>query len=229
MKLTCPVVEDLLPFYHDQTCSQESQRLIEAHLVECQHCRNVLSEYQEIIIPYPPSNKVEKTLCSIEKTARKKRNHLLFNVGISSVFVGALILFLWCVQIMVYFPISSSHFEIRDLCQLSDGQIYFRIYAENTADLNKLYFEQDEEENAIYFQFMRQMIQDQDQSGGWISPEEHQNGMIQVVSPEEYSAMYVGPVGKGKLVWREGQTLPSATEEIETRVIEYYNYYGVQY
>ena len=76
---------------------------------------------------------------------------------------------------------------------------------------------------------MRQMIQDQDQSGGWISPEEHQNGMIQVVSPEEYSAMYVGPVGKGKLVWREGQTLPSATEEIEKRVIEYYNYYGVQY
>lgn len=228
MKLTCPVAEDLLPFYQDRTCSQESRRLIEEHLVECQHCRHVLSAYQEII-PYGSNDRAEKPLQSIEATAKKKTNHLLFNMGIVSVFVGAMILFLWCVQVMVYFPISASHFEIRDLCQLSDGQIYFRIYAENPADLNTLYFEQDEEENAIYYQFMRQMIQDQDQSGGWISPEEHQNGMIRIIPPEDYSAIYVGPVGKGKLVWREGQTLPPATEEIEKRVIEYNAYYGVEH
>lgn len=228
MKLTCPVVEDLLPFYHDKTCSQESQRLIEAHLVECRHCRNVLSDYQETI-PYMPRYREEKPLQSIEKTAKKKAGHFVFNMGIISIFVGALVLLLWCVQVMVYFPISSSHFEIRDLCQLSDGQIYFRIFSENPADLNVLYFEQDEEENVIYYKFMRQMIQDQDKSSGWISPEEQQNGMIGIISPESYSAVYVGPVGRAKLVWKEGQELPPATEEIEKSVPEYYHYYGMEY
>ena len=52
MKLSCKVVEDLLPMYYDGVCSGDSAALIETHLKECPRCRNVLADIQtEIEIP----------------------------------------------------------------------------------------------------------------------------------------------------------------------------------
>ena len=39
MKITCQVVEDLLPLYHDGVCSGDSRKIVEEHLEECQSCR----------------------------------------------------------------------------------------------------------------------------------------------------------------------------------------------
>lgn len=38
MKISCKVVEDLLPLYHDGVCSEESRTLVEEHLKTCQQC-----------------------------------------------------------------------------------------------------------------------------------------------------------------------------------------------
>ena len=43
MKLQCTVIEDLLPIYVDGICSQESEELIEEHLLECEACREMLA------------------------------------------------------------------------------------------------------------------------------------------------------------------------------------------
>lgn len=39
MKLSCEVVQDLLPLYCDGVCSQESRQAVEAHLEGCEKCR----------------------------------------------------------------------------------------------------------------------------------------------------------------------------------------------
>src|SRR5690554_1532804 len=39
MKVKCAVIEDLLPLYIDEVCSQESKRIVEEHLSECHHCK----------------------------------------------------------------------------------------------------------------------------------------------------------------------------------------------
>ena len=44
MKLSCDIVADLLPGYLDNTCSGESRRAVEAHLKECEACRELLQE-----------------------------------------------------------------------------------------------------------------------------------------------------------------------------------------
>jgi predicted anti-sigma-YlaC factor YlaD len=38
MKTNCKVIEDLLPLYIDEVCSDESKRLVEEHLKECDEC-----------------------------------------------------------------------------------------------------------------------------------------------------------------------------------------------
>lgn len=38
MNISCKVIEDLLPLYHDGVCSQESRTLVEEHLKTCEDC-----------------------------------------------------------------------------------------------------------------------------------------------------------------------------------------------
>ena len=38
MKTNCKIIEDLLPLYADQVCSDESKRLVEEHLEQCDAC-----------------------------------------------------------------------------------------------------------------------------------------------------------------------------------------------
>ena len=51
MKYPCSLIQDLLPLYHDGVCSEESNKIIEAHLSECSSCKdyyNSLCEADEI-------------------------------------------------------------------------------------------------------------------------------------------------------------------------------------
>ncbi len=44
MKLSCKVIEDMLPMYYDKVCSEESALLVEEHLKECPHCSQMLTD-----------------------------------------------------------------------------------------------------------------------------------------------------------------------------------------
>jgi len=36
MRITCEIIKDLLPLYHDNVCSEDSRKLIEEHLLTCE-------------------------------------------------------------------------------------------------------------------------------------------------------------------------------------------------
>ncbi len=40
--MNCDIIQDLLPLYADQCCSEESRRLVEAHLRTCPACREAI-------------------------------------------------------------------------------------------------------------------------------------------------------------------------------------------
>lgn len=50
-KVNCNVIQDLLPSYIDELCSEESRQMVEEHLKECAKCRAMLSSMKEDIIP----------------------------------------------------------------------------------------------------------------------------------------------------------------------------------
>ncbi len=39
MRLSCEVIQDLLPLYVDKACSKDSEGLVEEHMAECENCR----------------------------------------------------------------------------------------------------------------------------------------------------------------------------------------------
>ena len=47
MKTQCEIIQDLLPLYADEVCSESSRDLVEEHLQECPACRNLLGQLRE--------------------------------------------------------------------------------------------------------------------------------------------------------------------------------------
>ena len=73
MKLSCKVIEDMLPMYYDGVCSDESATLVEEHIRECPQCSRVLSDLQsEIETPTNPLNDL-KPLSGIQAAWKKEK------------------------------------------------------------------------------------------------------------------------------------------------------------
>jgi len=54
MNVTCNVIRDLLPVYHDDICSPDSRALVEEHLHGCEKCRAELAAMDaDMTIPHP--------------------------------------------------------------------------------------------------------------------------------------------------------------------------------
>ena len=46
MRISCEIIRDLLPLYHDRVCSKESMTVIEEHLTACDSCKAELQGMQ---------------------------------------------------------------------------------------------------------------------------------------------------------------------------------------
>lgn len=64
---TCDIVQDLLPLYTDNICSDESRRFVEEHISECKTCADVLSRLTD--------TDIEKKI-SLEKNDVLKHSYL---------------------------------------------------------------------------------------------------------------------------------------------------------
>ena len=42
--MNCKTIQDLLPLYRDEVCSQESRQAVDEHIQSCPHCAEVLRE-----------------------------------------------------------------------------------------------------------------------------------------------------------------------------------------
>ena len=49
MKTPCSVIQDLLPLYAEELTGEDSRKLVEDHLEECENCKQTLEELKEAI------------------------------------------------------------------------------------------------------------------------------------------------------------------------------------
>ena len=71
-KVSCEVVQDLLPLYQDSACSADSQRMIEAHLRECQACQSVADCLKNTEVDERLTNEKNDVLQKYAKKERKR-------------------------------------------------------------------------------------------------------------------------------------------------------------
>ena len=64
MKITCNIIEDLLPLYIDDMVSEDSRQLVEKHLKECDACRKMLDEMKK-----------ENQLRTVSENAERNSDH----------------------------------------------------------------------------------------------------------------------------------------------------------
>lgn len=70
MRFDCKVIEDLLPLYVDNICSEESRKIVEEHLHECEKCKAMIENM--VVIPITPFEKEEYEKTAIIKKGFKK-------------------------------------------------------------------------------------------------------------------------------------------------------------
>ena len=72
MKLSCGVIRDLLPLYAENLAGEESRKLVEEHLSECEACQKELANLKG-----GPIQPVEKLpFKQVEKSLKKQRLRL---------------------------------------------------------------------------------------------------------------------------------------------------------
>ncbi len=80
MKMECEVIQDLLPLYHDQVCSEKSAELVREHLSQCEGCRDYLENLDRELNLGDSVEKV-KPLGNVKKRIRKM-GWMAFGAGI---------------------------------------------------------------------------------------------------------------------------------------------------
>lgn len=94
MKVTCKVIQDLLPLYVDGVCSPDTAALVEEHLKDCAPCQEAYHALKEAPSPTPEDGAdkdaaVAKGLRKVKNGLRKKR----ILIGVFATLGGLLVSF----------------------------------------------------------------------------------------------------------------------------------------
>ena len=81
MKLSCEIVQDLLPLYEENLCSTESRTAVEEHLQECTKCRSMLQNVEKLElneeVPVQADTEAKAVAGSFRKVRRRWRVSLI--------------------------------------------------------------------------------------------------------------------------------------------------------
>lgn len=112
MKLSCKVIEDMLPMYYDCICSDETAALIDEHLMQCPKCTQVLSALQsQIDIPEKPVDDLKPLEVIHKKWTKCKRSYIRTGICIT---LAALILVAAVLSGIWYFSYARYYFRMAD-------------------------------------------------------------------------------------------------------------------
>lgn len=216
MKLPCEMVQDILPLYHDNVCSEVSKTLVGEHLKTCEDCSRVLSSIdEEIEVPKLEAD-AAKPLISIqvnwEKQTRKTKLKYI-GAGIAVFFLCITLwwaLTQWCIV-----PLKVNDYIIKEAVQLENGVIHI----EYTMMYEKALPHEGVTEDGILYDYRTRPILAKrlkkiptGSAGIYIEPED-----MTWFGGEPFHAFYLGDPESGEFikVWEVGKELPPAGELTE--------------
>ncbi|MCJ8012989.1 zf-HC2 domain-containing protein [Paenibacillus sp. KQZ6P-2] len=226
IKIKCEIINDLLPLYIDNVCSEESRRLVEEHLASCSSCTYEAQKFQSEIalsrVNFVNNQSEVKVLQSISNFWNKTRTKafmkgllvasLLFVIFI----LGYIGLFRWNI-----IPVPMNVVEIKDVSQLADGRIAYHVQLTDGYDLNVIKHKLDEDGN-MYIMPYRTIIKKKPITDVGLhnmyylsDPAENNAWQAKWGDNIEMRALYFGTKDDNILIWKKGMNLPAASKQIE--------------
>ena len=250
MKKECAIVQDLLALYEDDCLQEESRKMVEDHIAECQECRWVYEaceKMQDIQVQAQTESdlQIQKSASQIMKKI-KRRTTLKAVIGIvlivaviigGHVFCNHITDSEWGYSEMLY-GIASDDVEVAQLYQLAGGDIYCVLKSSKSIGIQSMTGLQDpselsdqNEEQTLEYRMRGRTF--------WETvsvPEIQQSTIIFPVrlegiseeTKQEYTcyakqvAFYGKTMSDKKVIWNEGQDIAKAPDEIEYRAIRAY-------
>ena len=223
MNLSCEVIQDLLPLYHDGVCSEESRKIVEEHIATCAACKDVLHGLREETAP----DAVEavgalKTIGTAWKRTTKKAltKGLLIAFLICGIFFGSFVL----ATQWNFIEISTHAMEVAEIYQLQDGRIIYRLDVPDGLYCSEWKFVYTEDGGMYKIPFNALI------NTAWLQGFESTLGKYQMIDPGENNAWrkaqglapvtkwYMGsPENNPLLIYEEGMILEPAPEHLEAR------------
>lgn len=92
MKINCSIVDDLLPLYLEDICSDDSKAALEEHLQECPACREKLARMKNSdIIPQVKRRESKFLITDYARKVKRHRIRIGLSVALASVLAACLL------------------------------------------------------------------------------------------------------------------------------------------
>ena len=220
-KISCDIIKDLLPLYYDNVCSNESKKMIEEHLSECDRCKSELNRIEEDIKVSKEEIEKNRADSNVIKSISSFWNRSRVKSFIKGVIISALFLSL---IVLGYFGLFHWHItnvptdvvEIKNVSKLADGKIVYHIELTDGYALNRIKFDMDEDGN-FYLTPLRPIIK-KEAHPPYAMTKGYQFFDIEgreMGYGREIKALYYGTPEDNILIWKKGMDLPKASEEVE--------------
>lgn len=126
MKYPCNLIKDILPLYHDQICSDETNKIVETHLDECTGCKEYYdqmcaSDYlEDVIYDKSKSEQVAESYKKVKKKTAKKIALIVLAAVLGAIVIYSLIISLTLG--FLTFDVATSKIEVHD--NVKEYQMY---------------------------------------------------------------------------------------------------------
>ncbi|ETT69314.1 zf-HC2 domain-containing protein [Paenibacillus sp. FSL H8-0457] len=225
-RISCEIIQDLLPLHHDDVCSADTKTLVEEHLADCPACREVLSHMSSpMSLPTQTMEQNKDEGAGLRQVAAQwsRTKWISFTKGllISCLAVGLLFLayaglFEWNIT-----SVPTRVMQVSDISQLKDGRIAYHVKMTDGYNVNQASYDTDEEGN-FYVTPKRPIIKSKKFADMGLSNMYYTNDIEERNAYEksfgdgvQIKALYLGTPDDRVLIWEQGMELPPASESVE--------------
>ena len=234
MKDVCNIVQDLLPLYSDEVCSEDSRNLVEEHVKECEACQDFLKKLKKEEACDGVESEDIKELKKIQ--GKWKRGHkkalikgFLIAMCICAILSGAIYM------AHTHIAIPMKKMEVTKLCQLSDGWNCFHLDVKDDKLLRQVLTTYYGETGEMYLTPQRFLWEKKNKEEDRSVPQYYSHHFFFKLTEEEQTTetmggrgydfinigkdvkkIYLGTEKNHILIWERGMSVPAASEEMET-------------
>ncbi|MBH5319400.1 zf-HC2 domain-containing protein [Paenibacillus sp. GSMTC-2017] len=225
-EIKCEIINDLLPLYIDNVCSEESRQLVEEHFDSCSNCKYRAEKLQHNIAI--PRVSVENN--NSEVKVLRGMSDFWNRTKIKAFMKGLIIASLSCTILLFAYiglfhwkivPVSMDVVEIKEVSQLANGLITYHVRLTDGYELNYTKGDLDKDGN-MYVTPYRPIIKRK------AKVEFGLHNMYYLSDPAEsdiwqanwgdnikMKALYFGTKEDNILIWKDGMKLPAASAQVE--------------